>query len=405
MRYATILAFFVFLSCQSDRSPTSHPSPKVSGGIFGAFENFSPADTTSASQSEDDTTSVAQAEGDTTSSDSLSVLPDSLAFNIELVFLEEYPAWEVGHIHEVVKHWEKQLMDVPSYTVPHDMQLSTCRHDSPDAFLKKGEVIDDIRVYVSLGPRDEYDSLGGVLVERASGIPAVGCIDLILPRWGIESGMWDNTQNMGQLEGDWHQYETAHLTLHELSHALGIGTGTLWEERIRQGEDYKYFDGSAARLAYDALPRLVRVDYHPDNVDEVGNISLNLYGYDEAVTAQPGGILYQGDKVPLNVWYDKRGNAYYDAGHWGPTMELELMGNGFVRVPLLPRTFNYKLSSVTVGALEDLGYPTRLGMADPFWVMVDEQGRQWIDRQTGQPIPYAAKPVTGTGWRCGVGRR
>ena len=98
---------------------------------------------------------------------------------------------------------------------------------------------------------------------------------------------------------------------------------------------------------------------------------------------------------------------HYSEGHWRQTLELELMGYGSVRVPYHPYTFSYKLSSVSVAALEDMGYPVRHGLADPFWVTVDEKGRRLVD-ENGDVIKYAAKSsATMTSplrsWRCGVG--
>ena len=196
---------------------------------------------------------------------------------------------------EAIKHWEKQLMDLPSYTVPYDVvHTNPCRNDAPDIHLTKDEVIDDVRVYASIGPRDEYLSLGGVAVFRDNGIPAVGCIDLILPRWGIESGGWDGIENMEQIEGDWHRYETASITLHEVGHVLGIGTSPNWSKQVQEGRDYPYFNGESAQSAYDALPRIIRVDYHPQNVTRWGGISLNLYGYDQAGHTTAGWYPIQG---------------------------------------------------------------------------------------------------------------
>lgn len=197
---------------------------------------------------------------------------------------------------------------------------------------------------------------------------------------------------MSQIEGPYHAHNQAFVALHEIGHALGIGVGSNWNDLMREGTDYRFFAGEKAIEAYNALPRLIRVDYHPKNLSPWGGVSLAIFGYDKPVVEQPGGILFEGDKVPLDGWV-----------HWGPTTGQELMSTGKVTTPYNAYMYSHFLSTISVGALEDMGYPVRDGFTDPFWVTVGENGDSIFPIRDSSAKSSAASVWPTMPIHCGVG--
>ena len=203
-------------------------------------------------------------------------------------------------------------------------------------------------------------------------LPLIGCVEI---------GEWKY--------GDWgtvyHQSFIQDVFLHELGHALGIGTGSNWFEQVVWPEEgHPYFDGPSAIAAYNALPRLVGAGGY--------GTGWILGEYSKAALEQPGGSLYKGEKVPL-----------LGGVHWGETIGGELVAlSPIVSIDTWPQT---KLSTISLGALEDQGYPVRYENADPFWVEVDSLGNpttdsSWIDLEG---IDQRAGKPTVSSW-CGVGQ-
>ena len=286
-------------------------------------------------------------------------LPDDDTFDIELIFLDEFDPMEKEIMVEETAHWEKMLGDIPAYQFGYQSYLSNCG-DHPIE-MDRGRVVDDVIMYVAKLPKDTppgVAGLAGVWQERTTPdrLPAVGCV--MIGEW--RSGPWGTNRHKAFIQD---------VFLHEMGHALGVGSGYNWSKFVVWEEDSSgvrraHFAGPSAIAAYDGLPRLIGPD--PDAP------SGPLGGSSRALVAQPGGVLYKGKKVPL-----------LDGGHWGETIGGELVAyDPVVEIDRWP-----KLSVVSLGALEDMGYPVRYENADPFWVELDAP---------------AGKPTTS--FLCGVGR-
>ena len=354
MHHYILLLTGLLVACSPDAPPTS-PAGKASQGILGALTPFEGSGGNNNEVAQDETSTAADSLA--AIEDSLAALPDSIAFNVELVFLDEFDPFEMEIMLREVKHWEKMLSDLPDYRIGYSRLLSDCG-DHPIR-LERGRIIDDVLMYVSklpTGTEDGVAGLGGVWEERGSAdeLPIVGCVMM---------GEWKS----GPKGTPYHEAFIQDVFLHEMGHALGIGSGYNWNKFLVWEEDeagfsHVHFAGPSAIAAYDALPRLVRPD--PDSeLGPLGGLSMPLL-------EQPGGILYTGKKVPL-----------LDGAHWGETIGGELVAyDPVVEIDRWP-----KLSTITLGALEDMGYPVRYENADLFWVELDE---------------VAGKPTVA--WRCGV---
>ena len=111
------------------------------------------------------------------------------------------------------------------------------------------------------------------------------------------------------------------IGLHEIGHALGIGTSGDWDRRVRD-LDWQVSDPSTADPHF------------------VGPQAIAAFD-------QAGGANYQGAKVPLER----------DGSHWHfSVLRHELMSTGYDKA----------LSAITLGALSDLGYTVDFSMADPY---------------------------------------
>ena len=287
-------------------------------------------------------------------------LPDDDTFDIELIFLDEFDPLEKQIMVEEVGHWEKMLGDIPAYRFGYrPFFLSDCGDHSIS--LEKGRVVDDVIMYVAKLPKDEPDEVAGTAFiaherEIQGRLPAVGCV--MINEW--KSGPWGTPE---------HKAFVQDVFLHEMGHALGIGVGYNWSRFVVWEEDGSgvrraHFAGPSAIAAYDGLPRLIG----PDPDAPLGPLG----GPSRALVAQPGGVLYTGNKVPL-----------LGSGHWGETIGGELVAYD----PVVQIDSGPKLSTVSLGALEDMGYPVRYENADPFWVELDAP---------------AGKPTTS--FFCGVGQ-
>lgn len=393
-----VLSILVFLSCSKDRPPTA-PAGKANCLICGSLElphevnpDVDTAQDTTATDESAETEDEGVAE-EVTAADTLALLPDSLAFNIELVFQDDFPEWEKALIEDAKHHWEKQLNDIPDYTLKDDVAVT-------GSYIPAGTVVDDIIIYVSIRQRHASGANWGtgLLFREDSGLPVVGEIQLVLKRWAYEEGRRAFPDPaMNQLEGPYHEYNQSFVAIHEMGHALGIGNGRNWFNLIQEGAEHPYFAGARAIEAYNALPRLVRVDYHPKNLTDWGGVSLEIFGHDTPVVDadQPGGILYTGDKVPVY------GGEFGGLSHWGSTIGQELMSYGISRTPYHAYIYSHRLSTVSVGALEDMGYPVRHGFVDPFWVTVDESGNPLFPISAGKPTVFLEEH---SAFRCEVGR-
>ena len=167
--------------------------------------------------------------------------------------------------------------------------------DLPESTLEGVGLIDDVLIYVNrLDPKSLAGGTGGVVNIRPSGLPLVGTIH-IRPR------LHDDLPHLGLNKGE-PTYRS--IVAHELLHALGFGTCRAFDDHVEVVDGKNYFTGSNA-----------------------------LKAFDESV----GGAAYQGRKIPM---FD--GVHWDDSVLWGDVMASD---DGVLRI-----------SSVTVGALADMGY-------------------------------------------------
>ncbi len=318
-----------------------------------------PADSTATTQTDDIEGPEGSVQVDSTSVEELG---DSQRFNIELVFLDEFPAFEEEVIKRAANYWEERLGDIPEFVFdePHE---SGCYKSEHRIQYEKEDSIDDLTIFIAFLPRDDIAAgRGGGLVYRDSGLPAVGCVSM-KPR------IWD--ENYHQLLGSHlHEFWVYNTTVHEIGHVLGIGIGPNWDAIVTTENNQLHFPGPNAIEKFDQLPRFVR----HDPTSPKGLFDQHT----KAIVEQPGGTLYTGHKVPLTL----------DGGHWGEPLGGELMADAWGHwVDSFP-----KLSTVTLGALADMGYPVHYELAFPFWVD--------LNPPRGKPVVSALleKPFL-----CGVG--
>ncbi len=318
-----------------------------------------PADSTATTQTDDIGGSEEPVQADSTS---VEALDDSQRFNIELVFLDEFPAFEEEVIKRAANYWEVRLGDIPEFVFdePHETGCYASEHRVQ---YEREDSIDDLTIFIAFLPRyDIATGRGGGLIYRDSGLPAVGCVSM-KPR------IWDENYHPF-LGGPLHEFWVYNTTVHEIGHVLGIGIGPNWYAIETIENNQLHFPGPNAIEKFNQLPRFVRHD--PTS-------PKGLFDYHtKAIVEQPGGTLYTGHKVPLTS----------DGGHWGEPLGGELMADAPGHwVDSFP-----KLSTVTLGALADMGYPVHYELAFPFWVD--------LNPPRGKPVVSALLEKQ---FLCGVG--
>ncbi len=194
-------------------------------------------------------------------------------FDIELVFLDDFPEIEQETWHQIAHRWEAAIqMDLPDYTFSARRNLLCGDHSIS---IPAGEQIDDLRIYiVSVDAIDSSGRVGGFggpqISRRSSSMPIIGCVGIGL-----------------QFQGD--SYDIWRIGLHEIGHVLGIGT--TWDRMIRDLNGDTHFAGPQAIAAFD----------------------------------QAGGSDYQGAKVPTGLQYNR--------SHWrAGVMSGDLMTSGISSV-------------------------------------------------------------------------
>jgi hypothetical protein len=181
-----------------------------------------------------------------------------------------------------------------------NLPANACGADEPAL----NETIDDVLIYVSLvtidGPGSVLGSAYPCARRTTDGLTAIGVMRFDLADLAA-------LEARGQLEA---------VILHEMGHVFGLGT--FWEERsflTGAGTDDPYYTGASARSGFQLV----------------------------------GGAAYGGPAVPVE---NVGGSGTRDA-HWrNSVLRTELM-TGFAEgsAARLP------LSMVTIGGMEDLGYP------------------------------------------------
>ena len=233
-------------------------------------------------------------------------------FNIELVFVSGTPtAAQAQAFAAAERRWETVIQgDLPDdyANLPAYSCGSSPAMDRP---------IDDLVIFVNLGyvdgPGGILGSSGPCFLHDVGLLPAIASMTL-------------DASDMSSMEGEG---LLSTVVLHEMGHALGIGT--IWSDRglladpVSGGGTDPHFTGAQALTAFDGI----------------------------------GGAGYLGAKVPVE---DQGGYGTADA-HWRETVFGNEVMTGYVNYGSNP------LSTETIASLADLGYSVDLGAADPFMLL------------------------------------
>lgn len=223
------------------------------------------------------------------------------------------PADFIPAIDQAVRKWESIITsDFPSFTMPADLEHAYCQGHGNK--LRKGDVIEDFVILLGVY---NIDGVYGVVGQAGPCGYAIG--DPILFPSG--SFVMDESDLPSLSPG-----QRVSVALHEIGHALGIGT--LWDIGGRtliagKGDANPRYVGSAGVAAYKAL----------------------------------GGR-------DTDVAVENEGGAGSRDGHWREyNFDNELMTSF-----LAPPQVAMPLSLMTVMSLQDLGYEVNPDAADPYTV-------------------------------------
>ena len=259
-------------------------------------------------------------------------------FDIELVFLDGGTASQDQVMRDAAKRWESVITrGADDFTYQEAGPVGNCGPGSPA--IPAGEVIDDIRIYITI---DSIDGAGGILGRAAP------CSQRLI-RFATSDDIYKEVlrgfieldeDDVNRLEA---QGALANTVIHEYGHVLGFGT--LWQDR--------------GFLRNSSVSGNSNADTH-----FVGPYTLPAFD-------ASGGRSYRGAKVPVESG-GRRGSS---DSHWRESVfEAELM-TPFLTLGREP------LSRITIESMADLGYGVNLSAAESY-------------RVTGSAAPdAAAKPA------------
>ena len=264
------------------------------------------------------------------------------SFDIELVFLDGGTAAQDQVMRDAARRWESVIgRGASDFTYQQAIPAGRCGPGSPA--IQPGDVIDDIRVYITI---DSIDGAGGVLGQAAACSYRVSTFlqgsDTISIDQGALRGFIElDEDDVNRLEA---QGALVNTVVHEYGHALGFGT--LWSDRD-----------------------LLR------NPSRGGNANADTHfvgPYALAAFDASGGRSYRGAKVPV----ESGGRQGSSDSHWRESVfEAELM-TPFLSLGREP------LSRITIESMADLGYEVNLSAAESY-------------RVTGSGAPDAAAQPAG----------
>lgn len=254
-------------------------------------------------------------------SDSSTSEPLTPAFDIDLVYLDEAEASTavVESFERAEAFWEELIVgDLPDITT----RRQAC--NGPDIYVEG--TIDDLQIFVAVGKMDGPDGILG-----AAG-PCLGrpTFDGGLPLAGFMQFDSEDLERYAQ------QGRLDEVIIHEMGHVLGFG-GVLWQEQgyLADASDENvardtHFTGEKAIAAFDAI----------------------------------GGNAYADAKVPV----ENIGGQGTANGHW----REQVMGNEMMTSYMT--NLEAVLSTVTLAALEDMGYEVDYSKAGGYeWPPPDER--------------------------------
>jgi len=225
-------------------------------------------------------------------------------FSMEVQFSGTPSASQRAVVRAAAARWEQVITgDLPD--VNTNLNANACGVSHP----AYNGTVDDLVVFVEIvsidGPGGTLGSAGPCFLRSGSSLPVFGSVRL-------------DVDDVAQMESNGTFDDVA---LHELGHVLGMGT--LWSSaRLLQGRGSPdpYFSGTHAITEYQAM----------------------------------------GGAHPNPVPVENTGGSGTRDAHWRESLLTTELMTGWISTGANP------LSRLTVGGLDDLGYPVSYGGADPF---------------------------------------
>lgn len=287
-------------SCSKDRSVPVAPAGKANQ--FDDFFDFF------------NSQQATPAQGDSTAVDTV------FKFDIELRFDESVPQSHRQLFRQGADRWEEIILgDLPDAIIPSQATGSN-RYSTPYSphLVEAGTTVDDLIVTVTYDDAIIGSAIGApTWIRPETRLPMAGFVvvdgEYMAEYW---RRVGTTVDELGQLPAGvdveefaqaWLRFWLSETAVHEIGHALGIGTIWWLDDRFHSDDDpmKSYFAGEHAVAAFRA--------------------SLGFH--------------YEGDVVPV-----------YGSGHWNG----RLLGEAFMD------NYGYggieRISTITVGALADLGY-------------------------------------------------
>lgn len=252
-------------------------------------------------------------------------------FDIELVFLKNGTSSQDEIVRRAARRWEEAIgrgaAEVDYSGNP--AAAGTCGAGSPPA----NDVIDDIRIYVTIDSIDGAGGTEGNIVGQAA--PCSVRLVVFQAPGGQRQDTIVREVSRGVITLD--EYDVARMerqgllmsvVTHEMAHVLGFGT--LWDLH--------------GRLRNPSVPDKPNEDTHFEG-------PLTIAAFDAA-----GGGGFAGSKVPV----ENSGLQGSADGHWRESVFEEELMSAFLAVGTQP------LSPITLESMYEIGYEINLGVADGF---------------------------------------
>jgi hypothetical protein len=320
----------VVAATESDESTSGLLDPRTSMQDESSTADSVDFTTTDSTTTEEALTGDSEPDASSVTSDA----PVESEFDIDLVFVEDSESSEavVEAFERAEAFWEELIVgDLPDVTT----RRQPC--NGPDVYVE-GDV-DDLVIFVAVGPIDGRDGVlgaAGPCLGRPTmqgGLPLAGFM-----QFDVED--LERYAQQGRLD---------EVIIHEMGHVLGFG-GVLWEQLgyLADPSDDNaardtHFTGEKAIAEFDAI----------------------------------GGNAYNDAKVPV----ENIGGQGTANGHW----REEVLGNEMMTSYMT--NLEAVMSSVTLAALEDMGYQVDYSKAGGYeWPPPDERS-QFFSLRTEEALP------------------